>query len=172
MILLKDHPHKLTRPSEMLTSATNPRVISTVYLHCTASSPNATPDGILNFWQRTRGWDRPGYHYLILADGTLLGLYPERELTYGVRGHNAHSIHLSYMGGIDFDGRPLDTRTPDQRVAMSDAVRHLLTAYPGALIYGHYAKAAKACPSFDVPAWLGSIGVASKHIGKHPRAWA
>lgn len=162
--------HKLTLKAEALGSLTNPRPIGHLVLHCTASLPTATVDGILNFWQRERGWDRPGYHYLITADGDIHGLYPERLQTYGVRGLNTNAIHVCYMGGIDASGKPADTRTAAQRSSQLALVRHLLLEYPGAKLSGHYAHAAKACPSFDVPRWARENGIPDARILLHPSA--
>lgn len=162
--------HPLTLPHKTLIDRTNPRPIARIWLHCTASQPTATAEGILNFWQRERGWDSPGYHYLILADGTILGLYPEDRFTYGVRGYNEKGIHVSYVGGIDRQGKPSDTRTAAQRASQRELVLDLLARYPSASLSGHYAVAAKACPSFDVPRWAREQGIPDGRIADHPRS--
>jgi N-acetylmuramoyl-L-alanine amidase len=44
---------------------------------------------------------------------------------------------------------PKDTRTPEQKEALDDLIRDLLSKYPQADVYGHRDFADKACPSFD-----------------------
>ena len=72
--------------------------------------------------------------------------------TNGVRGYNANSIHLSYIGGVDKNGLPKDNRTEEQKDQMYLLVHALKTAYPNAEIKGHreFPNVNKACPSFDV----------------------
>ena len=65
-------------------------------------------------------------------------------------GHNANSIGICYIGGVDKYGKPKDTRTPEQREALRALVEQLKTEYPGAKVHGHREFAAKACPCFDV----------------------
>ena len=52
-----------------------------------------------------------------------------------------------------------DTRTPAQKEAMKRYVLDFHKRFPGVRIVGHNQLAAKACPSFDVPEWLESIGI-------------
>jgi N-acetylmuramoyl-L-alanine amidase len=67
-------------------------------------------------------------------------------------GHNAHSIGVCYIGGVDRDGKtPKDTRTLAQKAALISVLTELKQLYPGAKIYGHrdFDRKGKACPSFD-----------------------
>ena len=73
---------------------------------------------------------------------------------------NSTSRHVVYVGGVAKDGRTAkDTRTPAQREAMEAYVKDFNKRFPSIPIVGHNQLAAKACPSFDVPAWLKEIGV-------------
>lgn len=137
------------------------RKINFIVLHCTATQPTATVEAIQSYWRNALKWKSPGYHYIIKADGTVQQLAPESAVTNGVAGHNSNSIHISYIGGIDRRGIPLDTRTPEQKATMERMVRELKQRYPGASILGHrdFPGVAKACPSFDVKKWLLSIGL-------------
>ena len=56
---------------------------------------------------------------------------------------------MCYVGGVDKDGNPKDTRTERQRIQLKQLLIQLLILYPGARIYGHRDFANKACPSFD-----------------------
>ncbi|MFD1143039.1 N-acetylmuramoyl-L-alanine amidase [Larkinella insperata] len=132
------------------------RTITHIVVHCTATNPNATVASILRYWKTVLGWKYPGYHHIIKADGTVEHLLSEELVSNGVAGHNAHSVHLSYVGGIDAQGNPHDTRTLDQQLVMLSMLRKLKAKYPKATICGHrdFPGVKKACPSFDVRAWL------------------
>jgi len=146
------------------------RQIRFIVLHCTAGPQTQSLASIRNWW-RSQGWVRPGYHRLIAADGQVHELAPYSEVTNGVLGHNAHSIHISYIGGVA-NGRPVDNRTPAQRQAMRRLVEEAADLFPEAIILGHRDFAPdknrdgeitpdewmKSCPSFSVKAWLDEIG--------------
>jgi N-acetylmuramoyl-L-alanine amidase len=66
------------------------------------------------------------------------------------KGQNAHSIGICYEGGLNKEGKPLDTRTILQRIAMKELVAQLLDMFPEATVHGHREFANKACPCFDV----------------------
>ena len=83
------------------------------------------------------------------------------EITNGAAGYNSISRHIVYAGGVDADNVKIaeDTRTPAQREAMKRYVLEFHRKHPTVKIVGHYQLAVKACPSFDVPQWLESIGI-------------
>lgn len=82
------------------------------------------------------------------------------EITNGVAGYNSVSRHVVYAGGVAKDGKtPKDTRTSEQLKAMEAYVKDFHKRFPDIRIVGHNQLAAKACPSFDVPKWLKSIGI-------------
>lgn len=86
-------------------------------------------------------------------------LLPLDQVANGVKGHNAHAIHISYIGGIDERGKALDNRTPQQRQAQIDLLRYLKKLFPTARIKGHrdFPGVGKDCPSFEVAEWLKTI---------------
>jgi hypothetical protein len=98
------------------------------------------------------------------------------EITNGVAGHNSNSIHLSYIGGVDASGRPIDNRTQSQRKALEELVLEASRLFPDAIIQGHRDFSPdrnrngiiepnewmKACPSFSVKTWLDEIGYKSQ----------
>ena len=129
-------------------------------LHCTA-----TPEGRevsaadIRHWHTDpvskggRGWKQVGYTDMIYLDGKVERLVDNNEdaqvdpweITNGAKGYNTTSRHVVYVGGVAADGKtPKDTRT---------------RRFPSIPVVGHNQLAAKACPSFDVPAWLESIGI-------------
>ena len=74
--------------------------------------------------------------------------------------YNSVSRHVVYAGGVAVDGKTAkDTRTQAQKQAMEAYVKDFHKRFPKVRIIGHGEVAAKACPSFDVQAWLKSIGI-------------
>jgi N-acetylmuramoyl-L-alanine amidase len=131
------------------------RQINWIVVHCTATPQTTKPSSILNYWRNRLGWRSPGYHLLIEADGTVHELAPFDKITNGVRGHNSEAIHISYIGGVDADGLPADTRTEAQKAAILDCLRKALlwtmdqqVKVPH--IVGHRDLFnGKACPSYN-----------------------
>ena len=143
-------------------------------LHCTA-----TPEGRdvsaadIRHWHLSpvskggRGWKQVGYTDLIHLNGSVERLVDNNEdawvdaweITNGAKGYNSVSRHVVYAGGCSTDGKPTDTRTPEQKAAMERYVKEFHEKHPKVKIIGHYQVAAKDCPSFDVPAWLREIGI-------------
>lgn len=142
-----------------LADLSNYRNVDYIVLHCTASAygKDLTEDNLNNIW-RSYGWRNPGYHAVINLQGDIIwqgdieckGLKPSNWRN-GVRGFNTRSIHLSYVGGIDKKGKPLDTRTPAQKAVQESLVDVLKEIYPNAKVVGHKdLYSGKACPSHDV----------------------
>jgi len=82
-------------------------------------------------------------------------------------------LHVSYIGGVDANGKPLDNRTDAQKAALYFFVSGWAAKYPTAKIMGHRdfsrdlnrdgiiqpSEWAKACPSFDVKSWCEQVGL-------------
>lgn len=132
------------------------REIKYIVIHCTATQKTATIASIQDYWKTQLGWKNPGYHYIIDCEGTIKRLIGEGFIANGVAGYNTHAIHVSYIGGVDEDNNPKDTRTEKQLWAMELWISHLKGRYPNAIIQGHrdFPGVKKACPSFDVKEWL------------------
>ena len=126
------------------------RTINEIIIHCTA-----TPEGRdvtakeIDSWHRRRGFKCIGYHYVIRLDGRVD--HGRDVATAGAHcfGHNANSIGIAYVGGVDAEGGPKDARTEAQRIALLRLITDLKSKYPNVSIHGHRDYAAKACPSFD-----------------------
>ncbi|MCR4812171.1 MAG: N-acetylmuramoyl-L-alanine amidase [Bacteroidales bacterium] len=130
------------------------RKIQEIIIHCTATRPNAicTVETIRRY-HRSLGWCDIGYHYVIYPDGSVHPGRPVEEPGAHTVGHNAYSIGIAYVGGLDADGGPADTRTPSQRIVLLQLVKDLMEEYSITSIHGHNEFAAKACPCFDVRQW-------------------
>ena len=129
------------------------RTINSIIIHCTATKPLAHINvNDVRRWHRERGFSDIGYHYLILVDGTVETGRPLSAIGAHCKGHNAHSIGICYVGGLNDKGKPADTRTPAQCEAMRTLLTSLKHRFPDATIHGHRNFAAKACPCFDATA--------------------
>ena len=127
------------------------RTISLIIVHCSANRKGSTirmKD--IDKDHRSRGWRGCGYHYVIPTDGTIETGRPEEMKGAHCRFHNGHSIGICYIGGLDANGDPKDTRTPAQRKQLRRLVQQLMEQFPAATLHGHRDFAAKACPCFDV----------------------
>ena len=102
------------------------RHINKVIIHC-----SATPEGrdisldTIRQWHIKRGWSDIGYHYVILINGTIQEGRPVERAGAHCKGHNANSIGVCYVGGVDEDMKPKDTRTAAQKIAMQKLLRIL-----------------------------------------------
>lgn len=149
-------------------------------LHCTATPEGreVTSDEIRH-WHTDpvkkggRGWKQVGYTDMIHLDGKVERLVRNNEdaevdpweVTNGAKGYNTVSRHVVYVGGVSKDGKTAkDTRTEAQLKAMTAYVRDFHARFPQIRIVGHgeLPGVKKACPSFDVAAWLRSIGIYQK----------
>jgi N-acetylmuramoyl-L-alanine amidase len=136
------------------------RLINYIVLHCTGANPKQTTKSILDYWKNNLKWKNVGYHYLISENGTVEQLAQESQVTNGVAGFNANSIHICYKGGVDSLGKPKDTRTDAQKQATINLLKDLNKRYPKAEIKGHRDFGAKkACPSFEVKDWLKTVKI-------------
>ena len=96
-------------------------------------------------------WKSPGYHIVVTPGGAAIRLAEDHQTTNGVKGHNASSLHISYIGGVDANNKPMDNRTPEQKKSMLLMIKDWLQRYPDAVVCGHrdFPGVNKACPSFD-----------------------
>lgn len=146
--------------------------IDAIVIHC-----SATPEGRdikaadIDKMHRQRGFAMIGYNYVIDLDGTVEigrpltrnGAHCNTSGTSGIP-YNRHSIGICYIGGVDKNGKPKDTRTKAQKIAMHTLVDRLMDKYPIVEILGHRDASPdlnkdgkitkdewiKACPCFDV----------------------
>jgi N-acetylmuramoyl-L-alanine amidase len=151
-----------------------PQNLEYLVIHTDATWPNTvwTKGDILTFFHHTRGWSRPGYAFWIDRKGVTHALWPTdiddivdpRHMTWGVTGKNNNSMSICFSGGVDENGKPTDTRTPEQKEALRAIVEIVTNAVPDIKIVGHRDLSpdlngdgkitsnewVKACPSFDV----------------------
>lgn len=141
------------------------RTIDLIVIHCSATREDRCfTEYDLDTCHRRRGFNGPGYHFYIRKDGRIVSTRPIERVGAHARGFNARSIGICYEGGLDREGHPKDTRTPEQKHSMRVLVRTLLTDYPGCEVCGHRDLSPdlngngeiepeewiKACPCFEV----------------------
>lgn len=128
------------------------RKLSSIIIHCTATLPlqRVTVEDIRR-WHKQRGFADIGYHYVIDRDGTIYQGRPIEQAGAHCCGHNEHSIGIAYVGGLNEDGAPADTRTMSQCGSLWSLCHALRVVFPSiSEIHGHNEFSAKSCPCFDV----------------------
>ena len=151
---------------------TSRRRIDYIVIHCTATpeGQDMTVEQIKRIHMRDNGWSDIGYHYVIYRDGSIHGGRSVDLVGAHVAGHNAHSIGVVYVGGLENkpgvpykDLKPKDTRTEEQKKGLLALLKRLKALYPKAKIQGHRdfspdlnhngfiepQEWIKACPCFD-----------------------
>lgn len=140
------------------------RRIDYLVVHCTATreGQHITVEDIRR-WHMNKGWSDIGYHYVIYLDGSIHKGRPVSRIGAHVKGFNKYSIGITYVGGVSKDLAPKDTRTYEQKKALSLLLSELKCRHPKAKIMGHRDFSPdknnngiiepfewmKACPSFD-----------------------
>ena len=101
------------------------RKIDKIILHCAA-----TPEGrdvktetIKSWHVKGNGWSDIGYHFVIELDGTIRNGRPVERIGAHTKGHNATSIGICYVGGVDKNKTPKDTRNEAQRQSMDELIQ-------------------------------------------------
>ena len=140
----------IRKANARLKSITRP--IDHIIVHCTATkADNDFHAQDINDWHRAKSWRGIGYHYVVDIDGQLeVG----REISVAgahckAPNINATSIGIVYVGGLDSEGNPADTRTPAQKATLRTLITALKSIWPKAEVSGHRDWANKDCPCFD-----------------------
>lgn len=156
----------------------NGRNIRSIAIHCTATREGQDVSAnTIRSWHTNprskggRGWSDIGYHFVIRLGGKIELGRDERLTGAHVAGFNTGSIGVVYVGGVDKNGKPKDTRTEQQKKSMLFLVKQLVRAYPKAEVKGHRDFSPdlnkdgkiqpnewmKACPSFDAVKWWQEV---------------
>ena len=130
------------------------RTITEIIIHSTA-----TPKGMhataqdIDRWHRHKGFDCIGYHFVIQRSGQIERGRPIENIGAHCKGHNAKSVGIAYVGGLNESKQSADTRTISQKQALTTLIKQLLKQYPTIKkISGHRDYCNTACPSFDASA--------------------
>lgn len=141
------------------------RKIHTLIWHCTAAreGQEQTLAAIRNFHVRVNKWRDVGYHALVHLDGSVSRGRPESQTGAHVAGFNTGTLGYAYVGGLDRNGKPKDTRTPAQKATMRRLTQQAIALYGITRVGGHRDFSpdlngdgiiqphewTKACPCFD-----------------------
>lgn len=145
------------------------RKIDSVIIHCSATKAGMD-FGVADIdrWHRARGMNGIGYHYVVRLDGTVEKGREVEVAGAHCLGWNERSIGICYIGGLNANGIPDDTRTDEQKKSMKRLVEELKLRYRIVTVMGHRdtspdlngngiiepGEFIKSCPCFDVKKWL------------------
>lgn len=141
------------------------RELKRIILHCSATREGQDVDAAaIRRWHLARGWSDIGYHYVIRLDGSVEAGRPLHRIGAHVKGLNADSVGICYVGGLDAEGDSSNTMTSRQRAAFQRLCYALCITFQQPFsIHGHNEFSPKACPSFsvaeefqDLITWCGS----------------
>lgn len=129
------------------------RTINKIILHSTATKEGKDYNSNdIRQWHINRGWTDIGYHYVIKLDGTIQEGRDIRQFGAHTKNHNYNSIGIVYVGGVDNELKPKDTRTIEQKESLYQLIDELLMAYDLDIddVYCHYQLGKTLCPSFKI----------------------
>lgn len=134
------------------------RKINFIIVHCSATQEGRNVDvAEITKWHKARGFNTIGYHYVIYLDGSIHPGRPETQIGAHCQGRNTDSIGVCYIGGLDKNGKPKDTRTLKQKESLLNLLKDLKKRFPNAKICSHRDFANKACPCFDATSEYKSL---------------
>lgn len=146
--------------------------IDSIIIHCSATKAGQDLRARdIDRMHRLRGFSQIGYHFIIDLDGlvengrplSIDGAHCNTKGDSGVT-YNKHSIGICYIGGLDKNGQPADTRTEAQKKTLLELVAKLCKEYDIIEVLGHRDTSPdlndngtvepgewiKMCPCFDV----------------------
>lgn len=143
------------------------RNIKRIVVHCSAT-PASMDIGKaeINKWHLERGFTPTptspaiGYHKVIRRDGTIEDGRPEERAGAHAQGYNADSLAVCLVGGTKKDGKTAENNfTQEQFESLKAVLADWWSRYGKVETVGHgkLPGVAKACPSFDVAAWLKTL---------------
>lgn len=137
------------------------REVKYLVVHCSATRCNRdyTAEQLLRD-HKARGFRTVGYHFYIRRSGVITQHRRLLEVGAHCRPWNRCSIGICYEGGLDGQGHPADTRTPEQTEQLILLLMRLVKLFSGAKIRGHRdmpGSIPKACPCFDAEGVFGYL---------------
>lgn len=138
------------------------RKITHIVVHCSATKADLDIGAAaIRRWHKDKGWADIGYHFVIRRNGQLeLGRDVEIAGAH-VAGHNATTIGICLVGGLDEDGQPDNNYTTAQMDQLRKLVADLKKTHKSAIVQGHrdFPGVAKDCPCFNVRGWALANGL-------------
>lgn len=140
----------------------NPADVSFIAVHCSATQ-DSMDVGVkeIDRWHRDKGFLKIGYHFVIRRSGVVEVGRPVTEVGAHVEDFNSRSIGICMVGGVNKQLKAENNFTPAQFASLANLLKELAPQFPQAVVQGHrdFPNVAKACPSFDVRAWLKTVQV-------------
>ena len=149
------------------------KAIRYLVVHC-AATPPSRDIGVaeIRVMHKQRGFNDVGYHYVLRRDGRVEKGRADTVAGAHVQGVNSVSLGICLVGGVDAKGQPENNYTSAQFAALQSLLTKLQGQHPVAEILGHRDLSPdkngdgkispnewlKACPCFDVRAWLKAEG--------------
>lgn len=142
---------------------TKRKTTSEIIIHCSATI-DGKPYSVQSMHKDhlKNGWAGIGYNYIIDLDGNIWEGRPENKVGAHCKNHNSKSVGICYVGGLDKNKKPKDTRNTAQLESMEELCRYLHEKYPQATFHGHKEFENKACPCFDVGEWIDTLDLEGK----------
>jgi len=108
-----------------------------IVVHSTATPAGADQHARdIDRMHRVKGLNGIGFHYVITLDGKIEAGRPEGAIGAHTQGHNATSVAVAYVGGLDHAGLAADTRTEAQKLTLATLIAQLKNQYPEARVVG------------------------------------
>lgn len=130
------------------------RPVKYIVVHCTQTTPQVDAEIIRDAMKEDNR--RPMYHGMVDRFGHFMRLMGCNLVADNRCPENEAAYHIAYVGGLNYNGQPHDTRNPVQHHALYEKLLELKELFPGAQLVGadHFAGDVTVNPGFDVTAWL------------------
>jgi N-acetylmuramoyl-L-alanine amidase len=142
------------------------RPIDGIVIHCSATdSSRDIGVGEITSWHVAKGWTTCGYHFVIRRNGVLEDGRPVEVPGAHVHGHNARTLGICLVGGLDQKQCACvdfpSAYSPAMDATLAKLVKRLLQRWPKATVLGHrdYPDVKKDCPCFSVRDWARAHGL-------------
>lgn len=145
------------------------RKIDSIIVHCSATKAGLDFSAAdIDRWHRERGFNDIGYHYIVCLDGKIEKGRDILLMGAHCKGWNERSIGICYIGGLDENGLPADTRTNAQKRVLYQLIMDLQKEYGILQVLGHRDTSpdlngdgvvepyeyVKSCPCFNVKEFM------------------
>lgn len=143
-------------------------LVDEIVVHCADTRPEWMASAGLGAqvaeirrWHMTdqdKRWKDIGYQWIVGRDGSVLAGRAETAIGAGVKDHNRGVVHICLIGGYGSASTDQFNEhfTPAQDARLRRLIGEIGTRTTIRRVSGHNEWAAKACPGFNVPAWLNA----------------
>lgn len=128
------------------------RKINKIIVHCSANKPSKYIDAetIRKYHVNSLKWQDIGYHFVIKIDGTVENGRPIDQIGAHCHGHNADSVGICLVGGLNEKNKPANTFSQEQFASLKELIKNLRQKYGQIPVFGHRDFTNKDCPCFEV----------------------